>query len=120
MQQVCDNNIITIIRGDNFDYIWTFVDDMTGEKIIPTENDELYMGVMQPGEKFEDAILKKKATKLLTDDAYDGRFQFQLDSPDTLMLRPGKYYYSLKYQQIINDKEIVTTILPNTLFWIEE
>lgn len=77
------------------------------------EQDRLYIGIMQPNQSFEDAIVKKVYTE---DDELDenGNILFKLSPRDTEYLMTGKYYISIKLKQF----DTVTTILPMKEFWI--
>ncbi len=120
MYQVLDNGIITLTRGDTFNYTFSIKDDVTGEQLILTEDDDIYFGLCEPNQLWEDAIVKKICEKLMNDNnKYTGEYKLSLNSIDTQFLYPGKYYYSIKLKQIVDDEEIVTTLREKTLFWIE-
>ena len=120
MYQVLDNGIITLTRGDTFNYTFSLSDDVKGGKIILTEDDDIYFGLCEPNQLWENAIVKKVCEKLVDDNnKYTGEYKLSLNSIDTQFLCEGKYYYSIKLRQIINEEEIVTTIKEKTLFWIE-
>lgn len=119
MYQVLANGIITLTRGDTFNYTFSLEDDI-GQKIVLTDDDNIYFGICEPGQLWENAIVRKICEKLMDDnDNYTGEYSITLNSIDTQFLVPGKYYYSIKLKQIIDDKEIVSTIREKMLFWIE-
>ena len=66
MYQVLDNGIITLTRGDTFNYTFSLKDDV-GEQIILTEDDNIYFGICEPNQLWEDAIVKKICEKLIDD-----------------------------------------------------
>lgn len=81
--------------------------------------DEIYLGLMEPNQPFELAILKKK---------YDyrnlnknGDVVIKLKSEDTENLIPGTYYYTIKARLLQDDGTYdVNTIITNTQFKIIE
>lgn len=75
------------------------------------EDDVLYIGIMEPGQPFENAIIKKVITDT---DAEDGIGILKLKPQDTEYLMTGKYYIEIKLKQF--DK--ITTILTPKQFWI--
>lgn len=121
MSRIDYNGIIRLMRGDSFS---TPIHINIGTKLDPvyrslTANDVLYFGLMEPNQAFEDAVLKKKFTFL--DEKDDkGNTLLILDPKDTEKLLVGKYYYMIKLRTIDKpEHEIVTTIVPPTLFWLE-
>ena len=99
----------TINQGTNFDPI----------KYELKEGDELFFGVMEPNQPFEQAIIKKRYTYL---DQLDGCLYIEFKPTDTLCLLPGLYYYQIKIRirNPENGSMIVNTLIPKTQFWIEE
>ena len=79
--------------------------------------DEVYFGLMEPNQPWEQAILKKKFT---SKDQEDGIIPLKLRSSDTMCLLPGLYYYQVKVRIFQDGEAIVNTIIPKTHFWIEE
>lgn len=117
------NKIITLTRGDTESI--TFKTN-TGSGVEPkyyemTEDDKLYFALMEPNQKFEDAILKKVIdynTYSLSGKEYIIKF----NTADTEHLLPGTYYYQIKLY-IENDpenegNESLYTIVPKTKFFI--
>lgn len=76
-------------------------------------NTQVYFGLMYPGYKFEDAIVKKKYTK--QDINKNGDIIIKFTPEDTIYLDPGKYFYEIK--MILEDGS-VNTIIQRTEFWL--
>ena len=111
------NGQITHYRGDTLS---TPIKIFEGDKLSPipyylSENDTLYLGIMEPGQAFEDAIVKKVYTKDSSKDN-EGNILFELKTTDTEYLLPGKYYYTVKLKKQSEDNIIIETILKPTLF----
>ena len=115
------NNIIKINRGDTFSFDLNIADDSspTGRYILK-ENDTLYLGIMDPRQKFEDALIKKSYTKDDCDE--EGNFIITIKADDTIDLCPGVYYYSVKLHRVVDNEEEyvdeVLTIINKTKFII--
>ena len=91
---------------------------MSPERYEITENDTIYFALMEPNQKFEDAILKKvfNSESPVTE---DGDLIIKLNPSDTVDLLPGKYYYTIKMKHDTNENEYdVYTLLQETEFWI--
>jgi hypothetical protein len=122
---IADNGIITINRADTFK---TTIFVNLGTKLNPVRyilqgNDRLYFGLMEPGQYFEHAILKKVMTPADVDpETGDVNFSFKM--ADTEWLHPGVYYYEIKLliasEDSDSDDEEVDTIVPKTKFIILE
>lgn len=116
------SRVITISRGDSASFP-VFINE--GPAWAPlqydlSEYDTIYFGVMEVGRKFEDAILKKTFNCYSEKDE-DGDLLIKINPIDTLHLRPGKYYYSIKMKSIDPVSLMVTnvtTIIPDTIFYI--
>lgn len=104
-----------LVRGD------TFILPLklnSGTRLYPEQytlqgDDTLYIGIMLPGQAFEESIIKCALNTHSPKDA-EGNTIFRLDSVHTSDLEPGKYYISIK---LVNDG-VVTTLLNNQLFFI--
>lgn len=121
MFDISNNLIVRVNRGDSFQLVFdvNIGDSLTPIKYMLTESDKLYLGVMQPHEKFENAILRKVITS--QDQLESGEVVFKFDSKDTLQLSPGKYYYQVKLRTTVLDGEdIITTLSDKSLFYIQE
>lgn len=109
-------NIIKMIRGDSFAFNVNVEDSEsdTGNYML-AEDDAMYIGVMFPHQKFEDALIKKKLVKADQED--DGTLLVTIDPEDTIDLHPGVYYYAVKLRQ--GDGKI-TTVINKTKFIIND
>ena len=111
-------SIINMFRGDSLDIPLDIRNGsvMNYEQYNLTDNDTVYFGLMEPNQKFEDAILKKVLT--ISDIDNDGNLIVKLEPIDTVDLLPGKYYYSIKLKQNSDNSYDVYTLLKETEFWI--
>ena len=111
MLEITKNGIIRVNRGDNFELPIII---NIGTQLLPidykfSENDILYLGIMEPNQLFEEAILKKKLTHADVDS--EGNMIAKFEPNDTVCLIPGLYYYQIKakiYKEEKNDYEIKT------------
>jgi hypothetical protein len=120
------NNIIVLNRGDTYEFDLTINDETsTDGRYRLKENDALYLGIMDPGQPFEIALIRKKVTVEDTDTM--GNINLVLNPEDTLDLLPGKYFYSVKLhldhyeydpetKEIIGQVDKVVTIINKTKF----
>jgi len=115
-----ENGIITVSRGDTFE-LPIYINEGTklNVKYRPLKPSErLYVGVMEPGQPFEDAIIRKVYNSDSVTDS-DGNTLMIFNSIDTEYLKVGKYYYTIKLRELLTDgTETVTTLVSPTLFWI--
>lgn len=89
------SNIITINRGDSFDFDLTInLGGPLSDRYILTGSDAIYFGIMDPGQPFEWALVRKKYTVSDTDAM--GNLTISIKPEDTLDLMPGRYYYAVK------------------------
>lgn len=111
-------SIINMFRGDSLDIPLDIRNGsaMHYEQYNLTDSDTIYFGLMEPNQKFEDAILKKVLT--ISDIDNDGNLIVKLKPIDTVDLLPGKYYYSIKLKQNSDNFYNVYTLLKETEFWI--
>lgn len=124
MFDISNEGIISISRGDSFETP-LFINQ--GTEIEPiryelTEDDTLYFAVMEPNQKFEDAILKK-VYDMNSEKNEEGDTLIQFDPTDTEYLLPGKYYYTIKLRTHIGEGEAendykVQTIIPQKGFYV--
>ena len=124
MAHISANNIITINRGDTFIYsFYIGIGEPMHQTIYELQpGDKLYLGVCEPNQPFEDALIKKIFTS--SDVSSEGAIDIVFDASDTLNILPGDYYYSIKLSQpnleSSGAEDIVTTIIPRTKFVIIE
>jgi len=125
MAKIALNGIVEMHRGDTIT-LPIEINSGTTFKTVLYElkpGDNLYFAVMEPHQKWEDAILKK------TFDYTDFNTKYlcvlvHLYTEDTEYLHPGTYYYEVKLRKAqINTEdghESVETIVPRTKFIIIE
>jgi hypothetical protein len=115
------NNIIVLNRGDSYEFDLTINDETSSDGRYHLKGDDaVYLGIMDPGQPFEEALVRKVIT---ADDAdSEGNFSFEILPEDTLDLLPGKYFYSVKLRMSHIDEETgesiekVMTIINKTKF----
>ena len=124
MFDIAKNGIITITRGDSAE---TSLYINIGTELEPLitklgDNDKVYLGVMEPNQLFEDAIIKKVYTKDDHKDEDDPEaLTISFDCEDTENLLPGVYYYSIKLYRPgdgLTTKDRIDTIVPKRKFII--
>ena len=122
MFKITSNGIVTVNRGDSFELPVML---HTGHTMAPISyslqpEDVVYLGIMEPNQPFETAIVRKKFT--YEDLDKDGNIYIRFWPKDTVCLLPGKYYYQIKIQTF--DKQTgqydVETVVDKTLFYIQE
>ena len=122
MFKISSNGIVTVNRGDSFELPIVL---QTGNSMFPVNytlqpHDTLYLGIMEPNQPFENAIVRKKFE--YTDLDENSNIFIRFWPNDTVCLLPGKYYYQVKIQTY--DEEYkrydVETIIDKTLFYIQE
>ena len=118
------NNIIVTNRGDSYDFDLTIHDDSSEGGIYKLlDNDTVYLGIMDPHQPFEFALVKKKFTADDYPDPTSNVITIKINPEDTLDLLPGVYYYAvkLKMDHATPDGEEVSrveTIIAKTKFII--
>lgn len=92
------NNIIVMNRGDTYEFDLTIsTEDDLGARYKLQGNDAIYFGIMDPGQPFEIALVRKKFT--VNDTDAEGNLSIVIHPEDTLDLYPGKYFYAIKLHQ---------------------
>lgn len=116
------NNMIELTRGDSAKYP-LFIN--MGTDLCPIryelgDKDELYLGIMEPNQPFECALVKKKYTNKNINEHKD--VIVKIYPEDTVALIPGKYYYQIKLRKYVEteDSYDVITIIDKTEFWVQE
>ena len=122
MFKISSSGIVTVNRGDSFEIPLVL---HSGSDIDPIyydmrPSDILYLGIMEPNQPFEDALVRKKFTYSDLDQFNNIYFRFWPN--DTVCLLPGKYYYQIKLQSVDEKtgREDVETVVDKTLFYIQE
>ena len=122
MFHISNNGIVTVNRGDSFEFPVTLNvgSSIDRTEYILKETDVLYLGIMQPNEPFETALIRKKFTYNDLDE--DNNILFRFWPEDTVCVLPGKYYYQVKLQTVddITGRKDVETVIDKTLFYIQE
>lgn len=113
--------VITLNRGDCFKTP-LFINIGTEEEpirldILKFPDAEIYFGVYNFGDRFENSFIAKKFTYL--DSNPHGDVIISLDPEDTLYKRPGTYLYSIKVR-VFNPiyGEWVNTVINENIFHI--
>ena len=113
------NYILRINRGD--DFLFTLYlnkgNEVYPQRYVLQENDKIYLGVMQPNQLFENAILKKVFT--VNDLNEEGDIVIKLSSEDTFRLLEGKYYYEIKACFYNNNNPIIKTVVSRNQLFIQ-
>lgn len=116
MYQVTDEQMIYLSRGDSCSFT-LYV--LSGNKLIHQyhrieEGDKIYFAIMEPNQKFENALVKKVFTNEDADE--DGNIIIKINPQDTEFLKEGVYYYMVKFTS--NNDTNVETIIEKTRFFI--
>lgn len=117
---IVDPKIVYLVRGDSFKYPLYINNgtDLSPERYELKDSDKVYIGITQPNQSFENAIIKKVLT---TEDVLEnGDLLFKLDPEDTVCVCPGKYFYEIKLRTLVEDTYEVHTIANKQQFWIIE
>lgn len=101
------NNIIVLNRGDTYDFDLTIADETANDGRYRLQGeDAVYFGLMDPGQPFETALVRKKFTVEDTDEM--GNLVITIEPEDTLDLFPGKYFYAVKLHMFHPDIDLNT------------
>ena len=114
------DRIIVLNRGDSYIFNLTIHTD-TGDIYVPTSEDIVYFGLMDPHQPFEDALVKKRYTKA-DFDTTTWTAEIKIVPQDTIDLFPGIYYYAVKLHHISTLENIdeVVTVVDKTKFIIND
>lgn len=118
------NNVFTMNRGDTATMNFNVNVELPEDVII----DKLYLGITEPNQYFEDALIKKtfeiNKDITITTENNIWSFSIQINPEDTVDIIPGTYYYEVKASGIIDQNEeridFATTIVQKTKFIIVE
>jgi hypothetical protein len=123
MFSISKDGIVTLSRGDNIS-IPLFIN--AGTEISPVrytlqDDDIVYLGICEPGQPFETAIVRKVYDKDNREINEHGDLVVTFNTKDTEHLENGLYYYIVKLRRL-NDsgEEIIDTIIPKRKFYIED
>lgn len=109
-----DFNAFELVRGDSFEFSIELQDDnrLSPTPYYPTETELLYVGIMEPNQSFESALVKKVLNNTDIDTA--GNRIFSLTADETERIQVGKYYIQIK---LFNTQtNVVKTVLKPTVF----
>ena len=120
MPHISKLGILNLTRGDDCIFYGELRDgdNLDFERYIMHENDEIYFGIMEPNQPFENAIVRKKLGKANIKD--DNILVLEISSLDTINLIPGMYYYQFKLNRFTENGFKINTLNPKSLLYIEE
>lgn len=116
MFQITDEQMIYLSRGDSCSFTLCI---LNGNKLFHEyykveSGDKIYFAIMEPNQKFENAIVKKVFTYEDVDE--DGNVEIKILPKDTEHLKEGTYYYTIKYTS--DEDSEVETVVEKTKFFI--
>ena len=123
MFNIAFNGIITVNRGDSFQFplVLNMGTNLEPEKYVLDSNAFVYFAVMEPNQPFENALIRKKFDSNDVDE--NGNVIIKFRPQDTQCVLPGKYYYQVKLQRFNSDDPEdydVNTVIEKTQFFILE
>lgn len=110
-----DRITLELVRGDTFE-LPLELNSGTRDNFVRyllQPDDFLYVGIMKPGQAFEDAELRVCLNHWSETDSL-GNPILTINSCDSVLLYPGKYYLSVKFKS----KEKVTTLVDHKIFYV--
>ena len=118
MHSIAGNGIITLNAGDAFfaPLYLNCGDNLQKEKYVLTDADTIYFSVMKPHQPFEHGLIRKIYTKENLNK--DGCVVITLSSADTENLKPGTYYYEIKFLTVRKNVEYSETVVSRTKLYI--
>lgn len=123
MLDISHDGIISMSRGDTIK-MTLFIND--GTEIHPTryelsEKDRIYVGICEPNQLFENAIVRQTYTSDDWELSEDGDLIVKISPEETEHLVDGLYYYTIKMVTTEDDGEqTVQTVVPKTKLYIED
>lgn len=111
---------VKITRGDSIavPYFINANSESSPTRYILKNDDILYFAIMEPNQRFEDAIIKKVYTANSLKTEFNDVIIF-LNPEDTEYLLPGKYFYTFKLRRFgAGGQEIIKTTTPEHELWI--
>lgn len=119
---IAQNGIVRVNRGDSFELPITLLigNSMNHQQYELADSDTLYIGIMEPNQPFECALIRKRFTKEDLDQ--EGQISVRFWPEDTACVLPGKYYYQVKLETTdpSTNRKDVETVVDKTLFYIQE
>ena len=118
MHKIAENGIITLNAGDAF-FAPLYLNCGTNleyKRYVLTDKDTIYFSIMKPHQSFEHGIIRKIYTAENLDK--NGDVVISLNSTDTEDLKPGTYYYEIKFLTIRKNVEYVDTVVPRKKLYI--
>ena len=118
MLKIYKNNNVVFARGDTIRFE-LFINQGTllnpiRYNLNKHNNWEIYLGIMEPNQKFEYADVKFKFTKDNAEITQNGDLVVQIDPKLTENLCEGKYYYQIKMKHSRKQQEFITSLIPKT------
>lgn len=116
---ISPDNIITMHKGTtvSFPIFINLGNKLTRKQYILREGDSLYVGITEPNQPFDYALIRKIIKRESCDWDKNNCPLLKLEPYDTLHVLPGNYYIEIKIE-LANGN--VATILPKTKFVIYE
>lgn len=124
MVTISNNGFISLTRGDSFS-VPLFINMGTGMapvrySLLEHPETEIYLGVMEPNQPFEKALIRKKYTHESRINE-NGDLMIDFTGTDTEYLVPGKYFYQIKAKFIDKETGInVDTIVSKKQFIVRD
>lgn len=125
MFDISTNGIVHVNRGDSFELPVNLIigDAINRVTYQLQETDVLYVGIMEPNQPFETALIRKRVTYKDVDSK--GEINVRFWPEDTVCVLPGKYYYQIKLETTVvtsdgQTRKDVETVIDKTLFYIQE
>lgn len=124
MVEISNNGIISLNRGDQFEFP-LFMNQ--GNKMYPIRYSLLkdlnlanvYFSITLPGQEFQNGLIRKAYSNKSPHNE-NGDIIISLTSQETMCLKPGKYFYSIKI--VYNDSngnQKIATIVPERMFIVK-
>lgn len=124
MVTISNNGFISLTRGDSFS-VPLFINMGTGMvpvrySLLEHPETEVYLGVMEPNQPFEKALIRKKYTHESRINE-NGDLMIDFTGTDTEYLFPGKYFYQIKAKFIDKETGInIDTIVSKKQFIVRD
>ena len=123
MLDISHDGIISMSRGDTIK-MTLFIN--AGTEIHPTryelsEKDRIYVGICEPNQPFENAIVRQTYTSDDWELNEDGDLIVKISPEETEYLVDGLYYYTVKLvTKHEDDSEEIQTLIQKTKFMVED